>query len=136
MLRCCSIFRCLNCVALQSWHGFFVLHCLTVNDIFLLHSTRCLTVNNTFFPHTTACLTVNNTFKKCTNEKWRVYRKNIHPPRGCIFFIYTLHFSLMHSQTVLGVLHAKCILSVFFDLRCESVTYMYNHSCEKLLERT
>ena len=53
-----------------------------------------------------------------------MYIKNIHPPRGCIFFIYTLHFSLMHSQTVLGVLHAKCILSVFFDLRCESVTFI------------
>ena len=54
-------------------------------------------------------------YKKYT-PSWKVY-----------IFIYTLHFSLMHSQTVLGVLHAKCMLSVFFDLRCESVTYIYTY---------
>ena len=42
--------------------------------------------------------------------------------------IYPGHFSLVHSQGVV----ARCttcdinyMLSVFFDLRCESVTYMY-----------
>ena len=50
--------------------------------------------------------------------------KFIHPPSRCIFFIYTLHFSLVHSQTVLGVLYVLYMLSVFFDLRCESVTFI------------
>ena len=120
MLLYFSLFE-LCCFAILAW--IFCTALFNSKRHLSLHSTTCLTVNNTFFPHTTACLTVNNTFKKCTNKKWRVYMKNIHPPRGCIFFIYTLHFSLMHFQTVLGVLHAKCILSVFFDLRCESVTY-------------
>ena len=51
---------------------------------------------------------------------------------GCIFFIYTLHFSLVHSQTVVSVLHVIYMLSVFFDLRCKSVTYTYMHMLEHL----
>ena len=44
---------------------------------------------------------------------------------GVYIFIYTLHFSLVHSQTVVGALHVIHMLSVFFDQRCENVTYIY-----------
>ena len=45
-----------------------------------------------------------------------------------VYFIYTLHFSLVHSHTVSGVLYVLYMLSVFFDLRCESVTYVCTHT--------
>ena len=56
-----------------------------------------------------------------------VYKKYT-PSKQGVYFIYTLHFSLyflVHSQTVLGVLYVLYMLSVFFDLRCESVIYIY-----------
>ena len=38
--------------------------------------------------------------------------KNIHPASRVYIFIYTLHFSLVHSQTVLDVLYVLYMLSV------------------------
>ena len=46
-----------------------------------------------------------------------------------VYFLYTLHFSLVHSQTVVSVLHVIYMLPVFFDLRCEGVTYTYVILC-------
>ena len=65
-----------------------------------------------------ACSTP-NTVWECINEKCRVYIKNIHPPRGCIFFIYTLHFSLVHFLKVLfTVKHAVvCGKKVLFTVK-------------------
>ena len=48
--------------------------------------------------------------------------EGIYTSKQCV---YTLHFSLVHSLTVLGVLYVLYMLSVFFDLRCESDIYIY-----------
>ena len=53
-----------------------------------------------------------------------MYIKNIHPLGGCIFFIYTLHFSLVHFLKVLfTVKHAvvcgkKVLFTVSVEERC------------------
>ena len=60
-----------------------------------------------------------NTVWECINGKWRVYIKNIHPLGECIFFIYTLHFSLVHFLKVLfTVKHAVvCGKKVLFTVK-------------------
>ena len=50
-------------------------------------------------------------YQKCTSSK-DVY-----------VFMRIFHFSLVHYQTVIDVLLVIYVISKFFDLRCEIVTY-------------
>ena len=51
-----------------------------------------------------------------------VYQKCT-PSKDVYIFMYLLHFSLVHSMTVIDVLLVIYVISKFFALRCESVTY-------------
>jgi len=44
-----------------------------------------------------------------------------------IFCIYFLHFSLMHSWTLIAVIYGIYAPSLPFEVRCESVVYNYIH---------